>query len=84
MVKTLGKLTATANRGTEINSPEIVLNGNVTINGNLSQGMGTSGGVATMNGPITVKNDVTSGGISLMKHRHGGVQTGSGTTGGPQ
>ncbi|MBC8950264.1 Gp138 family membrane-puncturing spike protein [Xenorhabdus sp. TS4] len=83
-VKTPGKLTATADSGTEINSPEIVLNGNVTINGNLSQGMGTSGGEATMNGPVKVRNDVTAGSISLMKHRHSGVRTGDGTTGGPQ
>jgi phage baseplate assembly protein gpV len=39
-VKTPGKLTASADGGTEITSPTIVLNGNVTINGNLSQGMG--------------------------------------------
>ncbi|MBI6548576.1 Gp138 family membrane-puncturing spike protein [Xenorhabdus lircayensis] len=83
-VKTPGKLTATANSGTEINSPEIVLNGNVTINGSLSQGMGTSGGVARMNGPVNVKNDVIAGDTSLMKHRHSGVKTGDGTTGGPQ
>ncbi len=81
---TPGKLTATADNGTEITSPEIVLNGNVTINGNLSQGMGDSGGAATMNGPVNVRNDVTAGGISLMKHRHGGIRTGDGTTGGPR
>ncbi|MDE1483456.1 Gp138 family membrane-puncturing spike protein [Xenorhabdus bovienii] len=83
-VKTPGKLTATADGGTEITSPEIVLNGNVTINGNLSQGMGASGGMATMNGPINVKNDVIAGGVSQMKHKHGGVETGGGTTGVPQ
>lgn len=82
-VKTTGKLTASADGGTEITSPTIVLNGNVTINGNLSQGMGTSGGSATMRGPVTVTNDVTAGGKSLMTHTHGGVQTGSGNTGGP-
>ncbi len=38
-VKT-SELTASADGGTEITSPEIILNGNVTINGNLSQGMG--------------------------------------------
>jgi phage baseplate assembly protein gpV len=80
-VKTPGKLTAT-DGGTEITSPTIVLNGNVTINGNLSQGMGASGGSATMHGPVTVINDVTAGGKSLMTHTHGGVQTGSGNTGG--
>lgn len=82
-VKTPGKLTASADGGTEITSPEIVLNGNVTINGNLSQGMGDGGGTATMLGPVTVTNDVTAGGKSLMTHTHGGVETGGGNTGGP-
>lgn len=82
-VKTPGKLTANADGGTEITSPTIVLNGNVTINGNLSQGMGASGGSATMLGPINVTNDVKAGGKSLITHTHGGVQTGSGNTGGP-
>ena len=78
------KLTATAEGGTTITSPTITLNGNVTINGNLSQGMGESGGTATMLGPVTVTNDVTASGISVATHKHGGVQTGGGTTGGPQ
>lgn len=83
-VKTPGKLTASADGGTEITSPEIILNGNVTINGNLSQGMGESGGYATMHGPITVTNDVTAGGKSLMTHTHGGVEHGNDSTGGPE
>ncbi|SUI40276.1 Gp138 family membrane-puncturing spike protein [Serratia marcescens] len=83
-VTTPGKLTASAQGGTEINSPEIVLNGNVTINGNLSQGMGDGGGTATMHGPVTVTDDVTAGGISLQTHKHGGVETGGGHTGGPE
>ena len=83
-VTTTGKLTASALGGTEINSPEIVLNGNVTINGNLAQGMGEGGGTATMLGPVNVTNDVTAGGISLGTHKHGGVETGSGSTGEPQ
>lgn len=82
-VKTPGKLVATAQGGTEITSPNIILNGNVTINGNLSQGMGEDGGTATMQGPITVTNDVTAGGKSLMTHTHGGVETGGGNTGEP-
>lgn len=80
---TPGKLTASAQGGTEITSPSIVLNGNVTINGNLSQGMGDSGGTATMNGPVNVKNDVTAGGKSVIGHTHSGVQPGSGNTGAP-
>ncbi|WP_416778211.1 Gp138 family membrane-puncturing spike protein [Xenorhabdus budapestensis] len=83
-VKTPGKLTATADKDTEITSPTIVLNGHVIINGNLSQGMGSNGGEATMNGPVRVRNDVTAGGISLMNHTHGGVKTGGGSTGEPQ
>ncbi|MCW7550540.1 Gp138 family membrane-puncturing spike protein [Photorhabdus sp. APURE] len=83
-VITPAKLIATANGGTEITSPEIILNGNVTINGNLSQGMGAGGGTATMQGPVTVNNDVTAGGISLKSHTHGGVQSGGSKTGGPQ
>ncbi|MGP2937082.1 Gp138 family membrane-puncturing spike protein [Serratia nevei] len=83
-VTTPGKLTASAQGGTEINSPEIVLNGNVTINGNLSQGMGEGGGTATMLGPVNVTNDVTASGISLQTHKHGGVETGGGQTGGPE
>ncbi|MFP7323752.1 Gp138 family membrane-puncturing spike protein [Serratia marcescens] len=83
-VTTSGKLTASAQGGTEINSPEIVLNGNVTINGNLSQGMGADGGTATMLGPVNVTNDVKAGGISLQTHKHGGVETGGGQTGGPE
>ena len=82
-VNTPGKLTASAQGGTEITSPTIVLNGAVTINGSLSQGMGPGGGNATMLGPITVTNDVTAGGKSLQNHVHSGVQTGSGQTGKP-
>ncbi|MBS9422293.1 phage baseplate assembly protein V [Photorhabdus caribbeanensis] len=83
-VITPAKLIATANGGTEITSPDIILNGNVTINGNLSQGMGAGGGTATMQGPVTVSNDVTAGGISLKNHVHSGVQSGGSKTGGPQ
>ncbi|WP_391529502.1 phage baseplate assembly protein V [Photorhabdus akhurstii] len=78
------KLTATANGSTEITSPDIILNGNVTINGNLSQGMGAGGGTATMQGPVTVSNDVTAAGISLKNHVHSGVQSGGSKTGKPQ
>ncbi|WP_373854819.1 Gp138 family membrane-puncturing spike protein [Klebsiella variicola] len=83
-VKTPGKLTASADGGTKITSPEIILNGNVTINGNLSQGMGDGGGTATMRGPVTVTNDVTAGGKSLMTHTHGGVEHGNDSTGKPE
>lgn len=79
-----GDITATTTGNTTINAPEIILNGNVTINGNLSQGMGESGGSAKMHGPVTVTNDVTAGGKSLMTHKHGGVEHGNDSTGGPE
>lgn len=82
-ITTPGKLTATAQGGTVVNSPTITLNGNVTINGSLSQGMGAAGGSATLRGPVSVTNDVTAGGKSLMTHTHSGVQTGGGNTGAP-
>ena len=82
-VITTGKLEANADGGTEITSPTIVLNGAVTINGPLTQGQGSAGGDAKMQGPVQVVNDVTAGSISLQGHRHSGVQTGSGNTGGP-
>lgn len=78
-----GQLNATVQGGTVITSPLITLNGNVAINGTLTQGMGSSGGAATLRGPVNVTNDVTAGGKSVMSHTHGGVQTGSGKTGGP-
>ena len=34
--------------------------------------------------PSLSAGDVKSGGISLKNHRHGGVETGSGTTGAPK
>lgn len=37
-----------------------------------------------VNGTIDATTDVIGGGISLKSHKHGGVQTGSGTTGLPQ
>lgn len=83
-VTTSGDLAALAQGAVTITSPTITLNGNVTINGNLSQGMGEAGGAASMRGPVTVANNLTAGGISLETHTHSGVETGNGTTGGPQ
>lgn len=41
-------------------------------------------GDVTVTGLVTVTNDVVAAGISLVQHVHGGVQSGSGTTGVPQ
>ncbi|QXO09983.1 hypothetical protein pEaSNUABM37_00022 [Erwinia phage pEa_SNUABM_37] len=60
---------------TEINSP-----GGIKLVGPITH----SGGDTTTSGSITAQKDVRGGGISLMSHRHGGVQSGGSTTAGPQ
>lgn len=60
---------------TEINSP-----GGIKLVGPITH----SGGDTTTSGSITASKDVRGGGISLMSHRHGGVQSGGSTTSGPQ
>lgn len=47
-----------------VNSPQIVLNGQ------LSQGTGATNYTATLQGPVTVVNDVTAGGKSAINHTH--------------
>lgn len=44
----------------------------IVINGNIQ-----------LNGGLTASGDVVAGGTSLMEHTHGGVRSGSDTTGGP-
>lgn len=60
----------------------MVVNGNTTMNGNISQTAGSGAGTATLVGPLNVTNDVKAGSISLQGHKHSGVTTGSGNTGG--
>jgi phage baseplate assembly protein V len=43
----------------------------------------TISGDVTVNGSVTASDDVTGGGISLMNHKHGGVQAGAAQTGAP-
>lgn len=69
---TPGKLTASAQGGTEITSPTITLSGDVTINGN-----------ASITGTLNTTGEITGGGVTLGSHTHKGVQTGSGNTGEP-
>lgn len=52
---------------------EVVITGNVTHNGN-----------QTINGSVSATVDVKASGISLKSHKHGGVDTGGGSTSGPQ
>lgn len=62
-----------------VNSPTTTFNGNVSVNGTVA----STGSVST-GGSVTAAGNVTGGSISLNSHRHGGVETGPGTTGGPQ
>lgn len=72
-----------------VNAPLTTFNGNVTINGVISADNGGGGdhniiGDIDLTGTFDASVDVTTGGISLNSHTHGGVTTGAGSTGGPQ
>ena len=62
-----------------IEAPNIHLTGNVTVTGTVTQG----GGDTAMTGNVSVNGDVSANGISLSQHKHGGVQSGGGTTSTP-
>lgn len=62
-----------------IEAPDIHLRGNVRITGTVIQ----TGGDTAMMGNVSVNGDVSANGISLVQHKHGGVQTGGGTTSTP-
>jgi len=67
-----------ADDNVQITAPTIKLNGAVEITGDI-----THTGDQTTSGTITGTTDVVGGGKSLKTHTHGGVQTGSGTSGPP-
>lgn len=79
-VVTSGKLTATAEE-TTVNGP-VIFNGPVTFNSSVTQS--EDKGDASFGGNVTAKGDITAGNISVKNHKHGGVETGGGQTGGPQ
>lgn len=60
-------------------APQTTMTGNLQVDGNIT----TSANI-TANGNLTTVGTMTAGGIVMNTHKHGGVQTGSGTTGGPQ
>lgn len=77
-----------------ITSPVSTIDGNVNITGGLAVGgvVSSYGGSTALSfntpiestEPINTSSDVSAGGISLTGHIHGGVQTGGGTTTGPE
>ncbi|QKY07996.1 phage baseplate assembly protein V [Janthinobacterium lividum] len=61
------------------------VNGATTLNGGVNAKAGAAGGVAmAVQGTIKASEDVQAGGISLVKHTHGGVRAGGDQSGGPQ
>lgn len=69
-----------------ITAPIINLDGNVEVSGTLtanSGGITVTGGNMSTTGSITATGNVIGGGISLVSHVHGGVETGGGETGAP-
>ena len=81
--------TFTVNGVTKLNGATTVT-GPTTLAGSLAQTGGGSGSNATLAGNLSVTGNITStggdvvaGAISLKTHKHGGVQTGGGQTGGP-
>lgn len=64
----------------------VIINGTLTVNGAIAgqNFTGIGGTPMTSTADIQTTGDITAGAISLKNHVHGGVQTGGGTTGGPQ
>jgi len=84
-----GALDINAPGGTTINTPQTTNTGKLTTEGLLTynSGMSGRGGVSgtTISGSfIQTGGELSSNGIVLSTHTHGGVQPGGGSTGGPQ
>lgn len=73
------EVNVTAGASVSITAPQIALNGALTMQ---NQNGGTT--TATLTGTLNATDDLTASGISLNSHTHTGVQTGGGSTGGPQ
>ncbi|KTT31194.1 baseplate assembly protein [Pseudomonas oryzihabitans] len=63
---------------------DLTSTGGINIVGPINhQGDYTQTGNQTVTGKVTVSDDVVAAGISLVKHKHGGVQSGGSQTGAP-
>lgn len=80
-------VTVNASSAVNVTSPQTTINGALTVNGltTVNGGMAQTGSAnnATFAGNVTATGDVTGNGTSLHTHKHGGVATGGGQTGGP-
>lgn len=73
----------TTTNGTTTSQGQIVGQGGMAVSG--GSGASVSGNMSVSGGSVSVAGgDVAADGISLKSHKHSGVQSGSGTTGGPQ
>lgn len=79
-IETKGQMLLKAASTATISAPSIILDGALT------QGKGQNGGNASIQGPLNVQENVAAGGdvtaanVSLLGHKHGGVQEGGDTT----
>ncbi len=85
-----GKIGLVSPSEIDITAPMVTVSGAMTVTGALiAASLATSGsGSATITGGINVTGaitagSVTAGGIGLSTHKHAGVTTGGGTSGGP-
>jgi phage baseplate assembly protein V len=86
-LKVSGIKTATvqASELVTINCPNAVFTGNVRVQKKLTVDEGAAvTGVISHNGKMTNSGGVSIDGIEFGTHKHGGVDTGPGTSGGPQ
>ncbi len=82
-----GAITLNAPAAITLNAPRTVCNGDLFVQGQVSYAgglVGSGGDGAQIDGKIQASGDIQAGDISLSNHKHGGVETGRGTTGGPQ
>ena len=86
-----GTATLVAPSSVTIDSPQVTMTGHCLVKGSLvyQGGMRGSGvaagasGAADIQGTLRTTSDVIASGVSLTGHKHGGVQTGGGSTSGP-
>lgn len=78
-----GKVKIEATTEVELKAPNIKIEGETSINGetSITGNLNVSGNVSA-SGSVEGSTVQTSGGIGLASHKHGGVQPGSGSTGG--
>lgn len=86
-----GTATLIATGSVTIDSPQVTMTGHCLVKGSLiyqggMRGSGTAAGAngaAEIQGTLRTTGDVIASGVSLTGHKHGGVQTGGGSTSGP-